>query len=71
MKAKSNPQESDKPDAKLLEMLVCPLTRTTLQYDDARDELVSQAARLAYPIRGNIPIMLASEARSLDEENGG
>ncbi|MEQ9641637.1 MAG: Trm112 family protein [Alphaproteobacteria bacterium] len=54
-------------DPKLLEMLVCPLTKTTLRYDRERQELISDAARLAYPIRDGIPIMLVDEARSLDE----
>jgi uncharacterized protein YbaR (Trm112 family) len=54
-------------DPRLLEILVCPLTRTTLEYDPARHELVSRAARLAYPVRDGIPIMLPDEARSLDE----
>ncbi|MGL4729541.1 MAG: Trm112 family protein [Bosea sp. (in: a-proteobacteria)] len=53
-------------DPKLLEILVCPLTKTTLQYDAQRQELVSLAARLAYPIRDGIPIMLPEEARALD-----
>lgn len=50
-------------DAKLLELLVCPLTKTTLEYDVERQELVSRAARLAYPIRDGIPILLPDEAR--------
>lgn len=57
-----------KPDPKLLEMLVCPLTHTALEYDDTKSELISRAARLAFPIRGQIPIMLTSEARQLDDE---
>ena len=52
-------------DPKLLEILVCPLTRTTLRYDAVRQELVSEAAKLAYPIRDGIPIMLPEEARGL------
>ncbi len=55
------------PDPKLLEILVCPLTKTTLVYDRARGELVSKAAGLAYPIRGGVPIMLPGEARELSE----
>jgi hypothetical protein len=55
-------------DPKLLEILVCPLTRTTLRYDADRQELISRAAGLAYPIRGGLPIMLANEARELSEE---
>jgi uncharacterized protein YbaR (Trm112 family) len=55
-------------DPKLLEILVCPLTRTTLHYDRERQELVSLAAGLAYPIRGGVPIMLPDEARPLTEK---
>lgn len=54
-------------DRKLLELLVCPLTKTTLEYDAASQELISRAAKLAYPIRNGIPIMLADEARALEE----
>jgi uncharacterized protein YbaR (Trm112 family) len=54
-------------DPKLLEILVCPVTKTTLEYDRERQELISRAARLAYPIRDGIPIMLPEEARKLDE----
>ena len=54
-------------DPKLLEILVCPVTKTTLEYDRERQELVSRAARLAYPIRDGIPIMLPDEARPLDD----
>jgi uncharacterized protein YbaR (Trm112 family) len=55
-------------DPRLLEILVCPRTKTALVYDDARQELVSRAASLAYPIRDGIPIMLEEEARQLDDE---
>ncbi len=55
-------------DPKLLEILVCPLTKTTLHYDRDRQELVSKAAGLAYPIRGGVPIMLADEARQLSDD---
>jgi uncharacterized protein len=51
---------------KLLELLVCPLTKTTLEYDRERQELISRAAKLAYPIRDGIPIMLPDEARALE-----
>jgi len=54
-------------DAKLLEILVCPMTKTALIYDRERGELVSKAAGLAYPIRNGIPIMLPGEARELSE----
>ena len=55
-------------DPKLLEILVCPLTRATLRYDRERQELVSRVAGLAYPIRDGLPIMLAAEARALSED---
>jgi hypothetical protein len=55
-------------DPKLLEILVCPLTKGPLIYDRARQELVSSQAGLAYPIRDGIPIMLVDEARSLDDD---
>ena len=54
-------------DPKLLEILVCPLTKGPLSYDRAKQELVSDKAKLAYPIRDGIPIMLVDEARRLDE----
>ena len=54
-------------DLRLLEILICPVSRQPLTYDRANDELVSPKARLAYPIRNGIPIMLADEARDLDE----
>jgi uncharacterized protein YbaR (Trm112 family) len=53
-------------DPKLLEILVCPLTKGRLEYDRERQELISRGAKLAYPIRDSIPIMLADEARKLD-----
>ncbi len=56
-------------DRKLLEILVCPLTKTTLEYDAARQELVSRAAKLAFPIRDGIPILLEEEARQLTDDN--
>ena len=55
-------------DPKLLEILVCPVTRGPLDYRPEQSELISREARLAYPIRDGIPIMLADEARELDEE---
>ena len=54
-------------DPRLLEILVCPLTKGPLVYDAERQELVSEQAGLAYPIRDGIPIMLVEEARSLDD----
>jgi uncharacterized protein YbaR (Trm112 family) len=53
-------------DAKLLEILVCPVTKGPLIYDRQRQELISKSARLAYPIRDGIPVMLEEEARKLD-----
>ncbi|HEY4407772.1 MAG TPA: Trm112 family protein [Xanthobacteraceae bacterium] len=61
---------SDRPagsiDPKLLEILVCPLTKGPLEYDASKQELISRSAKLAYPIRDGIPIMLPEEARPLD-----
>ncbi|MDG1418871.1 MAG: Trm112 family protein [Maricaulis sp.] len=54
-------------DPKLLEILVCPVTRTALTYDKAAQELISDSAGLAFPIRDGIPIMLPEEARKLDD----
>jgi len=53
-------------DPKLLEILVCPVTKTTLHYDSERKELISKKAKLAFPIRDGIPIMLVDEARKID-----
>ncbi len=53
-------------DPKLLELLVCPVTKATLEYDSERQELVSRSAKLAYPIRDGIPIMLPEEARVIE-----
>jgi uncharacterized protein len=57
-------------DPKLLEILVCPLTKSPLTYDRERNELVSKQANLAYPIRDGIPIMLVEEARQIDDSDG-
>ncbi len=61
----NNERASHKVDPKLLEILVCPLTKSTLEYDAAANELISRKAGLAYPIRDGIPIMLPDEARTL------
>jgi len=61
-------EAGDAIDPRLLELLVCPLTKQVLRYDRARLELVSEAAGLAYPIRDGIPIMLVEEARTLGED---
>jgi uncharacterized protein len=62
----SDGQESERVDPKLLEILVCPMTKTTLQYDAAAQELISRAAGLAYPIRKGVPLMTVEAARRLD-----
>ena len=71
MKIDHNPLETimtntSKIDPKLLELLVCPVTKGPLEYDKERQELISRSAKLAYPIRDGIPIMLPEEARKLD-----
>jgi uncharacterized protein len=55
-------------DTKLIELLVCPVTKGPLEFDRERQELVSRSARLAYPVRDGIPIMLENEARTLTDE---
>jgi uncharacterized protein len=64
----AEPSQPDPVDPKLLDLLVCPLTKGPLRYDRARQELISEQAGLAYPIRDGIPIMLVDEARPLDED---
>ncbi len=59
--------EQTRVDPRLLEILVCPLTKTTLEYDAGAQELISRAAHLAYPIRDGIPVMLPEEARKLED----
>jgi uncharacterized protein len=61
------PPKSAEVDPKLLEVLVCPLTKGPLSYDREAQELISEQASIAYPIRDGIPIMLIDEARSLDD----
>jgi uncharacterized protein len=60
--------DTRKPDPKLLEILVCPITKTRLEYDAENAELISKVAGLAYPIRDGIPIMLAGEAREINRD---
>ena len=60
--------ESPRIDPKLLEILVCPLTKGPLRYDAKAQELISEQAGLAYPIRDGIPIMLADEARTISDD---
>jgi uncharacterized protein YbaR (Trm112 family) len=62
-------QPSVEVDPRLLEILVCPVTHGTLEYDRTKAELVSRSARLAYPIRDGVPIMLPEEARQLGDES--
>lgn len=59
-------ESPDSVDGKLLEILVCPLTKGPLEFDASRKELISRQAKLAYPIRDGIPIMLPEEARALE-----
>ena len=58
-------------DNRLLELLVCPVTKGTLEYDRVRQELLSRSARLAYPVRDGIPILLENEARTMSDEELG
>jgi uncharacterized protein YbaR (Trm112 family) len=58
-------------DTKLLELLVCPVTKGHLEYDRDKHELISRSARLAYPVRDGIPVMLENEARTLTDEELG
>ncbi len=60
------PSESKKADPRLLEILVCPLTKAPLEYDADRQELISRQAGLAFPIENGIPVMLPTAARKLD-----
>jgi uncharacterized protein len=58
-------------DTRLLELLVCPVTKGPLRYDKEKHELVSRSARLAYPVRDGLPVMLENEARTLTDEELG
>ncbi len=58
-------------DTRLLELLVCPVTKGPLEYDRKRQELISRSARLAYPVRDGIPVLLESEARTLTDDELG
>jgi uncharacterized protein YbaR (Trm112 family) len=60
-------EKLSKVDPKLLDLLVCPLTKGRLSYNRERNELMSESARLAYPIRDGVPIMLVSEARTIED----
>jgi uncharacterized protein YbaR (Trm112 family) len=61
------PNPHTRVDPRLLEVLVCPITKSSLRYDPANQELISDAAKLAFPIRDGIPIMLIDDARRIDE----
>jgi len=63
------PAQRQSVDPKLLEILVCPVTKHSLRYDQEAQELISESAKLAYPIRDGIPIMLPDEARHLDDDD--
>jgi len=67
----SEMQRSSGIDVKMLELLACPLTKGRLTWDAERSELVSRSAKLAYPVRDGIPVMLPSEARTLDADELG
>lgn len=70
--AGSSPERKGEVDPRLLELLVCPVTKTSLDYDAQRQELISRVARLAFPIRDGVPMMTVEAARHLDEDvNGG
>lgn len=58
-------------DTKLLELLVCPVTKGPLEYDREKQELISRSARLAYPVRDGLPVLLESEARTLTDDELG
>ena len=64
---KNTKSENQKVDPKLLEILVCPITKSSLTYRPSQNELISKQAKLAFPIKDGIPIMLEDEARELDE----
>lgn len=67
----ANPERASGVDPRLLEILICPVSRQPLSYDRAAGELISKKAGLAYPIRGGIPIMLVDEARDLNADMDG
>ncbi len=69
--ASEAPASAERVDRRLLELLVCPITKTTLEYDEANQELVSRKARLAFPIRRGVPHLLPGEARHLDDKRPG
>lgn len=64
----SSQDETERADPRVLELLVCPVTKASLAFDPVRQELISRTARLAYPIRRGVPHMVPSEARHLDDD---
>ena len=68
MSDNTRPETEAAVDPKLLELLVCPLTKTTLEYDRANQELISRAAGLAFPIRNGVPLMIEDAARVIDPD---
>lgn len=70
-KSPEQPDMEERCDPRLLEILVCPFTKTRLIYDAAADELISRAAGLAFPIRNGVPMMTADAARTLSADEGG
>jgi uncharacterized protein YbaR (Trm112 family) len=66
--ASEDQQKQGDVDPRLLDVLVCPLTRSALHYDRARQEMISQQARKAFPVRDGVPIMLVEEARDLGDD---
>jgi uncharacterized protein YbaR (Trm112 family) len=71
LKTASGPRYHQRMDTRLLELLVCPVTKGPLEYEREKQELVSRSARLAYPIRDGIPILLETEARVLSDQELG
>lgn len=69
--SQATPERAGEIDPKLLELLVCPISKTSLDYDAARQELISRVARLAFPIRDGVPMMTVEAARKLDDNEGG
>lgn len=68
LEAGPKPDGGERVNRQLLELLVCPVTKSSLYYDEARQELISRSARLAYPIRRGVPHMVPDEARHLDDD---
>lgn len=65
--ASTDPKLKERTEPRTLELLVCPLTKTVLEYDEPRQELISRRANLAYPIRSGVPLLTREAARNLDD----